>query len=73
MPDVMVKDLGEKTPVLQAPIKHLVTQPDTALHLEVLWGVGHVHGALDLVWMPTVAVVGLYLLAWLKKRAPGRR
>ena len=48
-------------------------RPDTALHLEVLLGVGHVHGALDLVWMPTVAVVGLYVLAWLKKRAPGRR
>ena len=66
-PDVMAKDLGENPPVLQAPIKHLVTQPDMDLHLEVLLGVGHVHGALDLIWMPVVAVFGFHLLARHKK------
>jgi hypothetical protein len=32
-PDVVVEDLGEYSPVLQAPIKCLVMRPDAALHL----------------------------------------
>ena len=35
-PDVVVEDLGEYSPVLQAPIKRLMTRPDAVLHLEVL-------------------------------------
>jgi hypothetical protein len=33
VPDVMVEDLGEYSPVLQAPVKRLVTRPDATLHL----------------------------------------
>jgi hypothetical protein len=32
-PDVVPKDLGENPPVLQPPIKRLVTRPDAPLHL----------------------------------------
>ena len=48
-PDVVAVDLGENPPVLQPPIKRLVTRPDAPLHLEVLGGVGVVLGALHLV------------------------
>ncbi len=51
-PDVMAEDLGEYSRVLQAPVKHLVMRPDSALHLEVLDGVDVVLGALDLVRVP---------------------
>ncbi len=66
-PDVVTEDLGEYSPVLQAPVKHLVTRPDAALHLEVLDGVDVVLGALDLVRVPAVAVVGLDAFIWLKE------
>ncbi len=33
VPDVVVEDLGEYSPVLQAPVKRLVMRPDAALHL----------------------------------------
>ena len=66
-PDVVAVDLGENPPVLQPPIKHLVTCPDAPLHLEVLGGVGVVLGALHLVRVPTVAVVGLDSLAGLEE------
>ena len=46
-PDVVAVDLGENPPVLQPPIKRLVTRPDVPLHLEVLGGVGVVLGALQ--------------------------
>ncbi len=32
-PDVVVEDLGEYSPVFQAPVKRLVTCPVAALHL----------------------------------------
>ncbi len=66
VPDVK-KDLGEYSPVLQAPVKHLVTRPDAALHLKVLDGVDVVLGALDLVRVPAVAVVGLDAFVWLEE------
>ncbi len=67
VPDVVTEDLGEISPVLQAPIKRLVTRPDAALHLEVLDGVDVVPGALDLVRVPAVAVVGLDAFVWLEE------
>jgi hypothetical protein len=66
-PDVVAEDLGEYSPVLQAPVKRLVTRPDAALHLEVLDGVVVVLGALDLVRVPAVAVVGLDAFIWLEE------
>ena len=66
-PDVVAVDLGENPPVLQPPIKCLVTRPDAPLHLEVLGGVGVVLGALHLVRVPAVAVVGLDSLAGLEE------
>ncbi len=66
-PDVVVEDLGEYSPVLQVPVKRLVTRPDVALHLEVLDRVDVVLGALDLVRVPVVAVVGLNTFVWLKE------
>jgi hypothetical protein len=65
--DVVAEDLGEYSPVLQAPVKRLVMRPDAALHLEVLNGVDVVLGALNLVRVPAVAVVGLDALVWLKE------
>ena len=44
-----------------------MTRPDAALHLEVLNGVDVVLGALDLVRMPAVAVVGLDAFVWLEE------
>ncbi len=44
-----------------------MTRPDGALHLEVLDGVDVVHGALDFVRMPAVAVVSLDTFVWLKE------
>ncbi len=66
-PDDMAEDLGEYSPVLQVPVKCLVTCPDVALHLEVLDGVDVVLGALDLVRVPLVAVVGLNASIWLEE------
>ncbi len=66
-PDVMAEDLGEYSPVHQAPVKRLVTHPDAALHLEVLDGVDVVLGALDLVCVPAVAVVSLDVFVWLEE------
>ncbi len=66
-PDVVAEDLGEYSPVLQAPVKHLVMCPDAALNFEVLDGVEVVLGALDLVRVPTVAVVGLEAFVWLEE------
>ncbi len=67
VPDVVAEDLGEYSPVLQVPVKCLVMCPDVALHLEVLNGVDVVLGALDLVRVPAVAVVGLDAFLWLKE------
>jgi hypothetical protein len=66
-PDVVAEDLGEYSPVLQVPVKRLVTRPDAALHLEVLDGVDIVFGALDLVRVPAVAVVSLDAFVWLEE------
>ncbi len=44
-----------------------MTRPDAALHLEVLDGVDVILGALDLVRMPAVAVVGLDAFVWLEE------
>ncbi len=66
-PDVVTEDLGENSPVLQVPVKCLVTRPDAALHLEVLDRVDVVLGALDLVRVPAVAVIGLDAFVWLKE------
>jgi hypothetical protein len=66
-PDVMAEDLGEYSPVLQAPVKHLVMHSDAALHLEVLNGVDIILGALDLVRVPMVAVISLDAFVWLKE------
>ncbi len=66
-PDVVAEDLGEYSPVLQAPVKRLVMCPDVALHLEVLDGVDVVLGALDLVRVPAVAAIGLNAFVWLEE------
>ena len=66
-PDVVAEDLRENAPVLQAPVDRLVARPDAALHLEVLGGVDVVLGALDLVRVPAVAIVGLDSLAGLEE------
>ena len=66
-PDVVAEDLGEYPPVLQPPVQRLVTRPDTTLHLEVLDGVYVVLGALDLVRVSAVAVVGLDSFARLEE------
>jgi hypothetical protein len=42
-------------------------RPDAALHLQVLDGVDIILGALDLVCVPVVAVVGLDAFVWLKE------
>ncbi len=46
-------------PVLERAIEGLVTRPRHRLHLEILGGVAIVVGALDLVGVPHVAIVGL--------------
>ncbi len=67
VPDVVAEDLGEYSPVLQAPVKRLVMRPDVALHLEVLNRVDVIFGALDLVHVPVVAIVGLNTFVWLEE------
>jgi hypothetical protein len=47
--------------------RHLVTCPDVALHLEVLDKVDVALGALDLVRVPAVDIVGLDAFVWLKE------
>ena len=66
-PDVVAEDLGEYPPVPQQPIKHLVMRPDATLHLDVLDWVDVVLGALDLVRVSAVAVVGLNAFARLEE------
>ncbi len=65
--DVVAEDLGEYPPVPQQPIKRLVMRPDATLHLDVLDGVDVVLGALDLVRVSAVAVVGLNAFARLEE------
>jgi hypothetical protein len=66
-PDVVVEHLREYSPVLQVPVKCLMMRPDAALHLKVLDGVDVVLGALDLVRVPAVAIVGLDAFVWLEE------
>ncbi len=66
-PNVVADELGEYPPVFQPPIKHLVTRPDATLHLEVLDGVDVVLGAVDLVHVSAVTVVGLDALTQLEE------
>ncbi len=65
--DVVAVDLGEYPPVLQPPIKRLMTRPNATLHLEVLDRVDVIFGALDLVRVSAVAVVGLNAFARLEE------
>ncbi len=60
MPDVMVDD---------ALVDGIVTHPDLALHHKALHRVSFVLWALDLVGVPTVAIIGLNLFVGLKKMA----
>ena len=63
MPVHLLKD----APILEAPIKGLVARPGSGLHPKILRGVAVILEALDLVRTANVAVVGLDMLAWLKR------
>ena len=65
--DVVTVHLPKDPPVLEAAVEGLVSRPYARLHAKILGGVAIVVGALDLVGVPHVAVVGFDPLAWLEK------
>jgi len=61
--DVVAECPLEYPPVLEAAVEGLVVQPCRRLHLEILGTIAAIVGALDLVRVPHVAIVGLNALA----------
>jgi len=53
--DVVVGDLGEDPPVLQLPIRCLMTHPHPALHRPLLRRIRVIRGAIHLILMAEVA------------------
>ncbi len=64
--DIVVVGPLEDPPVLEAAIEGLVARPRRRLHPQIPRRVAVVVGALDLVRVPHVAVVGLDAFAWKK-------
>ena len=62
--DVVAELPLEDPPVLEAAVEGLVARPCRRLHREILSAITVVEGALDLVRVPHVAVVGLDSFAW---------
>ncbi len=57
--DVVVIHLLQDAPVFKVPVKHLAARPRRTVHPKVLHQVAVVVGALNLIGVPHVAVVGL--------------
>ncbi len=64
--DVVAVGLLEDAPVLEVPVKGLVTSHCRNLHAKVVGRVAVIVRTLDLVWVLHVAIVGLNVLVWLK-------
>ena len=64
--DVMAVHLLQDAPVFKAPVKHLVARPHHTLHPKVLHQVAIIVGALNLIGVPHIAIVGLDVFAWLQ-------
>ncbi len=64
--DVVAVHLLQDAPIFKVPSKHLVARPHHALHPKVLHWVAVIVGALNLISVPHVAVVGLNALAGLQ-------
>ncbi len=62
--DVVTVGLLEDPPVLEAAVEGLMARPHCRLHPKIRCWVAVVVGALDLVGVPHVAVVGLNTFAW---------
>ncbi len=64
--NIVPKNLGENSPVFETTIDHLVPCPHPCLHCQLGRG-AVIEWALDLVGVPTVAVIGLNSLVPLEK------
>jgi hypothetical protein len=64
--DAVAVDLLEDTPILEVPVKDLVTRPHCTLRTDVLGQVAVIVGTLDLVAVLHVAVFGLDALTQLE-------
>ena len=62
----MAEYLQENSPVLQLPIKCLMAVLHTTLYTQILWRIGCIIWALDVIWMPTIATIRLNALVWVK-------
>jgi hypothetical protein len=60
--DIVPKNMGENFPIFKAPIDFLVACPDLHLHHQLLGRGDVIIGALDLVSMPAIAIVGLNVI-----------
>ncbi len=65
--DVVAVHLLQDAPIFKAPVKRFVARPHCTLHPKVLCQVAVIVGALNLIGMPHVAVVGLNALARLQE------
>jgi hypothetical protein len=63
-PNAMAVGPLKDPPVLEAAVKGLVARPCCRLHPKISPGITVVVGALDLVGVPHVAIVGLNAFAW---------
>ncbi len=64
--DVMAVQLLQDAPIFKVPVQHLVARLCCTLHPKVLHWVAVVVGALNLIGVPHVAIVGLNVLVRLQ-------